>query len=149
MILEKDLAARFASQDIVFMSVSGRTEAEIAALESQEERREFMEASGIAEPAINILSRTCMKALGLISFFTVGEDEVKQWLIRDRSLAPEAGGAIHSDIQRGFIRAEVMKYDDIIALASEEAVKKAGKLLVMGKDYPVADGDIISFRFNV
>jgi hypothetical protein len=143
------LESRFTGVDIEFMQISARIEAEIAALESAAERKEFMEASGITEPAINVLSRTCMRALGLISFFTVGEDEVKQWLVRDRSLAPEAGGAIHSDIQRGFIRAEVIKYDDIIALGTEEAVKKAGKLLVMGKDYPVADGDIISFRFNV
>ncbi len=143
------LRDRLPGAEIEYMQISARTEAEIAALESAEERKEFMEASGIAEPVINLLSRTCMRALGLISFFTVGEDEVKQWLVRDRALAPEAGGVIHSDIQRGFIRAEVIKYDDIIALKNEEAVKKAGKLMVMGKDYPVADGDIISFRFNV
>ncbi len=143
------LQERLPDTAIEYMRISARIEAEIAALESEKERAEFMEASGIEEPAINILSRTCMKALGLISFFTVGGDEVKQWLVPDRSLAPEAGGVIHSDIQRGFIRAEVIKYGDLIALASEEAVKKAGKLMVMGKDYPVADGDIISFRFNV
>lgn len=147
--LADGLRARLPGGDIEFMQISARIEAEIAALESAAERAEFMEASGITEPAINVLSRTCMRALGLISFFTVGEDEVKQWLVRDRSLAPEAGSVIHSDIQRGFIRAEVIKYGDIIALESEDAVKKAGKLMVMGKDYPVADGDIISFRFNV
>ncbi len=147
--LAEALRGKLPGAEIEYMQISARTEAEIAALESAEERAEFMAASGIAEPAINLLSRTCMRALGLISFFTVGEDEVKQWLVRDRALAPEAGGVIHSDIQRGFIRAEVIKFDDIIALKNEEAVKKAGKLMVMGKDYPVADGDIISFRFNV
>ncbi len=147
--LEEKLSAGFSGKDIEFIRVSARLEAEIAALDSAEERIEFMRESGIAEPALNLLSRTCMKALGLISFFTVGADEVKQWLVRHNSLAPEAGGAIHSDIQRGFIRAEVIKYDDLLTTGSEEAVKKAGKLHVMGKDYTVMDGDIISFRFNV
>ncbi len=147
--LESDLAARFGNMDLQFMRISAMLESEIAALESAAERKEFMALSGIDEPAINILSRTCMKALGLISFFTVGQDEVKQWLIRAGSLAPEAGGAIHSDIQRGFIRAEVMKYGDLVGLGSEDAVKKAGKFHVMGKDYHVEDGDIINFRFAV
>jgi ribosome-binding ATPase YchF (GTP1/OBG family) len=90
-----------------------------------------------------------MASLGLISFFTVGEDEVRQWMVKRGATAPEAAGAIHSDIQRGFIRAEVIRYGDLRGLGSEDAVKKAGKQHVMGKEYLVEDGDIISFRFNV
>jgi len=140
---------RFASHEIGIMQVAARMEGEISLLESEEEKRAFMDDAGIREPALNVLSRLAMDSLGLISFFTVGKDEVKQWLVRKGSSAPEAAGVIHSDIQRGFIRAEVIKYRDLIDLGSEEAVKKAGKLHVMGKDYIVEDGDIASFRFNV
>lgn len=131
------------------MQVSAKLEAEIASLDSEEEKREFMDDAGIEVDALSTLSLLSMKTLGLMSFFTVGKDEVRQWQIRKNSSAPEAAGAIHSDIQRGFIRAEVMKYDDLIELGSEEELKKAGKFHVMGKDYIVADGDIINFRFNV
>jgi len=140
---------RYRDRAIVIVQISARLEAEIAALESEEEREAFMREAGIAETALSLLTRACMASLGLISFFTVGEDEVRQWMVRQGSSAPEAAGAIHSDIQRGFIRAEVMKYGDLISLASEEAVKKAGKQYVMGREYIVEDGDIMSFRFNV
>ncbi len=131
------------------MQVSAKLEAEIASLDSEEEKREFMDDAGIEDDALSTLSLLAMKTLGLISFFTVGKDEVRQWQIRKDSSAPEAAGAIHSDIQRGFIRAEVMKYDDLIELGNEDELKKAGKFHVMGKDYIVDDGDIINFRFNV
>ena len=131
------------------ISVPVKLEREIAQLESEEERLEFMADAGISESALVLLSALAMKSLGLMSFFTVGKDEVRQWLIRQGSLAPEAAGAIHTDIQRGFIRAEVIKYNDLIELNTEDAVKKAGKFFVMGKDYVVEDGDIINFRFNV
>ena len=134
---------------IEVMQVSAKLEAEIASLDSEEEKREFMDDAGIEDDALSTLSLLSMKTLGLISFFTVGKDEVRQWQIRKNSSAPEAAGAIHSDIQRGFIRAEVMKYSDLIEHGSEEELKKAGKFHVMGKDYIVADGDIINFRFNV
>ena len=141
--------ARYAACAVSVVKLSARLEAEIAALDSAEERDAFMKEAGITETALSLLTRTLLSSLGLISFFTVGEDEVRQWMIRRGAPAPEAAGAIHSDIQRGFIRAEVMKYDDLVSLGSEEAVKKAGKHLLMGKDYVVEDGDIISFRFNV
>jgi len=147
--LLKKLREQFAGQDMKMMQISARLEAEIDALESADDRAMFMEESGITEPAVSLLSRLCLEALGYISFFTVGEDEVRQWQIRRGSLAPEAGKAIHSDIQRGFIRAEVMKYADLIQLRDEEAVKKSGKMHLSGKDYLVEDGDIINFRFNV
>lgn len=131
------------------MQVSAKLEAEISMLESEDEKREFMEDAGIKEPALNALSFLAMKTLGLISFFTVGKDEVRQWQIRSGSPAPVAAGAIHTDIQRGFIRAEIMKYNDLVSLGSEDEVKKAGRFHVMGKEYIVEDGDIINFRFNV
>lgn len=131
------------------MQVSAKVEEEIMALESDAERTEFMRSLGIAESAVNTLSRLCIRVLNLISFFTVGQDEVRQWNVRRASTAPEAAGAIHSDLQKGFIRAEVMKYDELIAAGSEEKLRDAGKLYLKGKDYVVEDGDIINIRFNV
>jgi len=131
------------------MQVSAKVESEIARLESEKEKQEFLAALGIEEPAINVLTRLCIKTLSLISFFTVGEDEVRQWTIRASSSAPEAAGAIHSDLQKGFIRAEVMKYADLAELGSEEKIKAVGKYYIKGKDYIVEDGDIINIRFNV
>jgi len=131
------------------MTVSAKVEAEIALLESEEERQEFLRDLGIEVPALEVLTTLCLKALGRISFFTVGKDEVHQWLVRVNSPAPVAAGAIHTDLQKGFIRAEVMKYDELITLGSEAELKKAGKLSVQGKDYIVADGDILNIRFNI
>ena len=131
------------------MQVSAKVESEIAGLESEEERKEFLSSLGIDQPAVNILTRVLAKTLDLISFFTVGEDEVRQWTIRRGSSAPEAAGAIHSDLEKGFIRAEVMKYADLSALGTENKVKEAGKLYLKGKDYIVEDGDIINIRFSV
>lgn len=147
--LKSRLIERYKAHGIKIMQISAKLECEIQGLESDEERAEFMQVSGITEPAINQLTQLCMEALGLISFFTVGKDEVKQWLVRAGSLAPVAAGVIHSDIERGFIRAEVMKYSDLMELGSEEKVKLAGKHYVMGRDYPIANGDIVNFRFNV
>ncbi len=134
---------------IDLMQVSAKVESEIAQLEGEEERKEFLKELGINEPAIDVLTRLCLKALNLISFFTVGSDEVKQWLIKAGSTAPEAAGAIHSDLQKGFIRAELIKYNDLINLTSEEKVKEAGKLYLKGKDYVVEDADIMNIRFSV
>jgi len=131
------------------MQVSAKMEGEIAKLESEEDRKAFLQDSGISEPAINALTRLCIKTLSLISFFTVGEDEVRQWTVRRGSSAPEAAGAIHSDLQKGFIRAEVIKYSDLAMLGSEDKVKEAGKFYLKGKDYIVEDGDILCIRFSV
>lgn len=131
------------------MQVSAKVESEIALLESEAERQEFLDAVGIEETAVGVLARHCLDALGLISFLTVGEDEVRQWLVRRGSPAPVAAGVIHSDLQRGFIRAEVMKYQELVELGSEAEVKKAGKFGVEGKDYIVQDGDILNIRFKV
>lgn len=138
-----------AAGKIEAMTVSAQVESEIALLDSEEERQEFLQDLGIAVSALEVLTGLCLKALGRISFFTVGPDEVRQWLVRLHSTAPKAAGVIHSDLQKGFIRAEVMKYDELIALGSEAELKKAGKLAVQGKEYIVADGDILNIRFNI
>ncbi|MFH0771975.1 MAG: redox-regulated ATPase YchF [Candidatus Omnitrophota bacterium] len=144
-----EIRERYRPLKIEAMLVSAKVEAEIAGLETEKEKQEFLAALGIEEPAINILTCLCIGALNLISFFTVGVDEVRQWTIRVGSLAPEAAGAIHSDLQKGFIRAEVIKYNDLAGLGSEEKVKEAGKFYLKGKDYIVEDADIVSIRFNV
>ncbi len=131
------------------MIVSAKLEAEIARLEDDAERGEYLAALGIAEPAVDALTRRCLAALDLMSFFTVGTDEVRQWMVSTGASAPQAAGVIHSDLERGFIRAEVMKYDDLIALKDEARVKDAGKYYLKGKDYIVEDGDILSIRFHV
>jgi ribosome-binding ATPase len=131
------------------MTVSAKVESEISLLDSEEERLDFLRDLGIEEPALEVMTTLCLKALGRISFFTVGKDEVHQWLVRVNSPAPVAAGAIHSDLQKGFIRAEVIKYDELIAHGSEAELKKAGKVYVQGKEYIVADGDILNIRFNI
>jgi ribosome-binding ATPase YchF (GTP1/OBG family) len=108
-----------------------------------------MEAMGITEPSLDRINAALYDALGLMSFYTSGEDECRAWTIRKGSSAPMAGGKIHSDIERGFIRVEVMKYDDLMAAGSEQGVKKAGKMQLNGKDYTIEDGDICHFLFNV
>ncbi len=137
------------SQKKEAMVVSAQVESEIVLLDSEEEKAEFLEDLGISEPALGVLTRSCLHALGLISFFTVGEDEVRQWLVRAESMAPVAAGVIHSDLQRGFIRAEVMKYDELMEFGGEPELKKAGKMYLQGKDYTVVDGDILNIRFKV
>ena len=147
--LRDQLAKRFEHLGIAFVQIAVRAESEIAGLESAEERAAFMQDMGITEPALPLLTSRCIDALGLQSFFTVGEDEVRQWFVRRGALAPEAAGAIHSDLQRGFIRAEVMKYDDLISAGAEDKLKATGKYYLKGKDYAVDDGDILTIRFNV
>lgn len=137
-------------------SLCAKLEIEVAQLESPEERAEFLQALGIGEPAIHVLTRLLYRALGYISFFTVGEDEVRAWTIRHGSTAVDAAHAIHSDLARGFIRAEVMKYEELIGAATgsttahqaEVHLKETGKLLIKGKDYIVQDGDIVHIRHS-
>jgi hypothetical protein len=145
----QELKKNYAPLRVEVMQVSAEVEAEIAGLETEDEKKEFLQALGIPEPALDVFTRMCLKALGLMSFFTVGEDEVRQWLIHIGSSAPEAAGAIHSDLQKGFIRAEVMKYADLMEHKTEAQLKSAGKYYTKGKDYIVEDGDIINIRFNV
>jgi hypothetical protein len=128
--------------------ISAAIEAEIMRL-PQAERAEFVESLGLDEPGLHKVIRTGYQTLDLITYFTAGEPEVHAWTIRRGTKAPQAAGKIHSDFERGFIRAEVMKCDDLFELGSEQAVKAAGTLAIEGKDYVVQDGDIMHFRFNV
>jgi hypothetical protein len=131
------------------MGICCKIEAELAGLDAADQK-EYVDSMGIAEPAFGRIIRAAFFLLGRISFFTVGEDEVKAWVIPLETKAPKAAGAIHNDFERGFIKAEVMHYDDFIACGGSTAsVKSAGRLHLEGKEYIVRDGDIITFRFNV
>ncbi len=147
-LLEK-ISEQCQQNKIETMLVSAQVESEIVLLDSEEEKAEFLQDLGIETPALGIMTGLCLKALGLISFFTVGADEVRQWLVRRNSPAPVAAGVIHSDLQRGFIRAELIKYDELIEYGSEAELKKNGKMYLQGKDYIVTDGDILNIRFKV
>ena len=129
--------------------ISAGIEADIAQLESKEERQEFLEAMGLEEPGVNKLIHASYHLLNLITYFTAGEKEVRAWTIQRGWKAPQAAGVIHTDFEKGFIRAEVIKYADYIKYGSEQAVKEAGKMAVEGKEYVVEDGDVMHFRFNV
>ncbi len=129
--------------------IAGQTESEIAELEDEEDRNSFLIDMGLEEPGVNKLIRSAYHLLNLQTFFTAGPKEVRAWTIRKGMTAPEAAGVIHSDLQRGFIRAEVMKFDDFIQLKSEAACRDTGKLAIEGKNYLVGDGDILHIRFNV
>jgi hypothetical protein len=130
------------------LALAGKVEMEIVQLD-ESDRLEFLKEIGIAEPARERFIRASYGLLDLISFFTTGEDEVRAWTITQGTVAKKAGGKIHSDIERGFIRGEVIAYEDFIALGSEAKCKEAGKLRLEGKDYVVKDADIIHFRFAV
>lgn len=131
-----------------FVVVCAKTEAEIAELEP-EDRGEMLEAVGLAEPALNLLARTAYTTLGLESYFTAGEKEVRAWTIKKGFTGPQAAGVIHTDFERGFIRAEVYSLEDLETHKSEAAIRQNGKLRVEGKNYVVQDGDICHFLFNV
>jgi ribosome-binding ATPase len=138
-----------AAENAEVILISAQIEAEIAELESKEERQIFLEDMGLKEPGVNKLIFASYKMLNLITYFTAGVQEVRAWTIKRGTLAPGAAGVIHTDFERGFIRAEVIKYDDFVKYGSESAVKEAGKLGVEGKEYLVGDGDVMHFRFNV
>ncbi len=129
--------------------IAGQMEAEISELEEEEDRISFLSDIGLEEPGVNKLIRSAYHLLNLQTFFTAGPKEIKAWTIKQGMTAPEAAGVIHSDLQRGFIRAEVMKYSDFIHFGSESACRDAGKLAIEGKNYIVGDGDILHIRFNV
>ncbi|MDD4357891.1 MAG: DUF933 domain-containing protein [Smithellaceae bacterium] len=131
------------------LGICCKIEAELSRLDPTDQK-EFLDSMGIAEPAFGRIIRTAFSLLGRMSFFTVGEDEVKAWVIPVDTKAPKAAGAIHNDFERGFIKAEVMSYEDFMAHDGSTArVKSAGRLRLEGKEYIVQDGDIINFRFNV
>ena len=129
--------------------VSAQLEADIAELDDYEERQLFLEDAGLSEPGVNKLIREAYSLLNLSTYFTAGEKEVRAWTIKVGMTAPQAAGVIHTDFEKGFIRAEVIKYNDYVEFGSESACKEAGKLSVEGKDYVVENGDVMHFRFNV
>ena len=131
-----------------FVVVCAKIEAEIAEL-APEDRGEMLEAVGLSEPALSLLARTAYSTLGLESYFTAGEKEVRAWTIKKGFTGPQAAGVIHTDFERGFIRAEVYSLEDLEAFKSESAIRQNGKLRVEGKSYVVQDGDICHFLFNV
>ncbi len=142
----KKLAESEGSEAIV---ICGKLEAEIASLETQEEKDEFLADVGLQESGLVKLIHAGYELLGLRTYFTAGEQEVRAWTFHNGDKAPQAAGVIHTDFEKGFIKAEVFHYDDLVEYGTEQSVKSAGKLRIEGKEYIVKDGDIMHFRFNV
>ena len=140
-------AAKDEDAEILVLAV--KTESDIAELETYEDRQMFLEEVGLEESGVSRLIRSAYALLNLETYFTAGVQEVRAWTYEKGWKAPQCAGVIHTDFEKGFIRAEVIKYDDFINYGSEAAVKEAGKLSVEGKEYVVQDGDIMHFRFNV
>ncbi|MDU2709356.1 MAG: DUF933 domain-containing protein, partial [Finegoldia magna] len=137
------------SEDAKVVVISAQIESEISALDSEEDKKEFLEAIGLEKSGIDDLITQSYDLLGLMSFLTTGEDETRAWTIKKNTPAVQAAGKIHTDIQRGFIRAEIVNYDDLIELKSMPAVREKGLMRLEGKDYLMQDGDVVHFRFNV
>jgi ribosome-binding ATPase len=131
------------------ITIACQIEKEIMELQDAAERQAYLKDLGLASSGVDRTNRAVYDTLGLMSFYTSGKDEVRAWTVRKGSVAPVAAGKIHTDIQRGFIRVEIMKYDDLVELGSEAAVKQSGRLETKGKDYVIQDGDICHFLFNV
>ena len=129
--------------------VGAKIESDIMELETYDERQMFLDELELEEPGVNRLIQSAYSLLNLSTYFTAGEKEVRAWTFKNGMTAPQAAGVIHTDFEKGFIRAEVMKYLDFVSMGSESAVKDAGKLKIEGKEYLVEDGDIMHFRFNV
>ena len=137
------------NRNVEILVVAAKLESEIADFDNEEDRMIFLADAGLQEPGVNRMVRSAYSMLNLLSFFTIGPDEIRAWTIHKGMTAPQAAGAIHSDLERGFIRAEVIRYEDFITLKSEHACKEKGKLMIEGKNYVVGDGDILHIRFNV
>ena len=131
------------------VTISAEFEAQLTEIDDEGERAEFLEAAGIEEPGLSRLIRTGYALLGLQTYFTAGEKEVRAWTIPAGASAPQAAGVIHTDFEKGFIKAEVMAFDDFVAHGGEKGCREVGKLRIEGKEYTVADGDVMHFRFNV
>jgi hypothetical protein len=138
-----------AGENAQILIVAAQTEADIAELDTWEERHEFLQEIGLDESGVSRLIRAAYALLNLQTYFTAGADEVRAWTFMRGTKAPQAAGIIHTDFEKGFIRAEVIKYDDYVSLGGETGVREAGKLGIEGKEYIVQDGDIMHFRFNV
>ncbi|MGM0422685.1 MAG: redox-regulated ATPase YchF [Pseudomonadota bacterium] len=136
-------------QNAELVIISAAMEAEISQLDSEEDKKEFLEAAGLEEPGLNKVIRAGYNLLDLITFFTVGPKEARAWTVKRNSRAPQAAGAIHTDFERGFIKAETIDFNDFTACGGEQKAKETGKMRQEGKEYIVQDGDIMLFRFNV
>ena len=147
--LSDKVAAMAAEQGARSVVISAKIEEEVSQLESDEEKQEFLETLGLEETGLARVIREGYALLGLITFFTVGPKEARAWTVAEGSKAPQAAGVIHTDFEKGFIKAETIAYDDFVELGGEHACKDAGKMRQEGKDYVVHDGDIMLFRFNV
>ncbi len=145
----KEVREAVKDEEAEVVSLAAGLESEIAELETEEERKIFLDDLGLKDSGLNKLIHSAYKLLDLITFFTAGPKEVRAWTVRRGSTAPQAGGTIHSDFERGFIKAEVIKFEDFVEMGSENACKEAGKMSMEGKQYIVKDGDIIFFKFNV
>jgi len=141
------LRAKVQGDGGIVMPVCAKLEAELAQL-PETDRKDMLEGLGMKEPALNTVAREAYKLLGLHSFFTVGPDEIRAWTIPIGATAPQAAGVIHSDFEKGFIRAEVYHFQDLMELKSEPAIKHAGKMRAEGKNYVFKDGDIAHFLFS-
>jgi GTP-binding protein YchF len=146
---ESQVAEEFEPIDgVTPIPICAKVEADLAELEP-EEAAEYLEDIGLAEPGLNALIREAYQLLGLHSYFTVGEIEVRAWTVPIGAKAPQAAGVIHTDFERGFIKAEVIGFDDFVSLGGEKGAKESGKMRLEGKDYVVIDGDVVHFKFNV
>ncbi len=145
----KKLSEFVSEENAEVLIIAAGMEAEIAELEDPEERQIFLEDAGLSEPGVNKLIKSAYRLLNLQTYLTAGEKEVRAWTIRKGMSAPQAAGVIHTDFEKGFIKAEVIKYNDYVQLKSEQACKEAGKMAMEGKEYVVEDGDIMNFKFNV
>jgi ribosome-binding ATPase len=143
------VAAKAIAEGTECVIIAAAIESEVAALSSEEDKKEYLASLGLNEPGLNRVIRAGYKLLDLLTFFTVGPKEARAWTVRRGATAPEAAGVIHTDFERGFIKAETIDYDSYITLGGETGAREAGKLRMEGKDYIVQDGDIFHFRFNV
>jgi GTP-binding protein YchF len=140
---------RAEAEQSVMTAICGKFEAELASLDDAEEKKAFLEELGLKESGLSALIHASYGLLGLRTFFTAGADECRAWTIHSGDTAPKAAGVIHTDFEKGFIKAEVYSYDDIIKYGTEAKIKEAGKYRVEGREYIVQDGDVIFFKFNV
>jgi GTP-binding protein YchF len=137
------------AEHAAMVAICGKFEAELLAIEEPEERRAFLEELGLKESGLSALIHAAYRLLGLRTFFTAGADECRAWTIHAGDTAPKAAGVIHSDFEKGFIKAEIYSYDDILRYGTEARIKEAGKYRVEGREYTVQDGDVVFFKFNV
>jgi ribosome-binding ATPase len=145
--LKKKMRELVAPSEAIFLDA--KFEAELVELDDEEEAREMLHEMGVDEPGLDVLARVGFDTLGLQTFLTAGPKETRAWTIKKGATAPEAAGVIHTDFQRGFIKAEIVSYDELLAAGSMAAAKAAGKVRMEGKDYVMQDGDVVEFRFNV